>query len=64
MLDHQEKIGVVQIKTRESEVKQNQIAANNTQLLPADPDAPLKMSVEAKTRLGLSAIAANISKRA
>lgn len=62
LLDHQEKIGVVQIKTRESEVKQ--IAANNTQLLPADPDAPLKMSDEAKTRIGLSAIAANIAKRA
>ena len=41
-------------------------AANNANLLPADPDAPIKMSDEARAKLcfGLSAIAANISKRA
>ena len=66
LLEHQEKIGVVQIKTRESEVKQAQLAVNNVNLLPADPDAPIEMSDEARARLrlGLSALAANMAKRA
>jgi len=48
-------------------VEQEKIeAANNANLLPADPDAPLKMSDEARARLriGLSALALNFAKRA
>ena len=52
---------------KEKEKEQAKIeAANNANLLPADPDAPIKMSDEARARLrlGLSAIAVNIAKRA
>nr|DAX31276.1 MAG TPA: DNA-binding protein [Caudoviricetes sp.] len=54
-------------KEKEKEKEQEKIeAANNANLLPADPDAPLKMSDEARARLriGLSALALNFAKRA
>lgn len=71
LFENQKRIGVIKYvserEVKEKEKEQAKIeAANNTNLLPADPDAPLKMSDEARAKLcfGLSAIAANISKRA
>ena len=69
LFENQKRIGVIKYVS-EREVKEKEQAkievANNTQLLPADPDAPIEMSDEARARLrlGLSAIAANIAKRA
>lgn len=69
LFKNQKRIGVIKYIS-EREVKEKEQAkieaANNANLLPADPDAPIKMSDEAraKLRLGLSAIAINISKRA
>lgn len=71
LFENQKRIGVIKYvserEVKEKEKEQAKIeAANNTNLLPADPAAPLKMSDEARAKLcfGLSAIAANISKRA
>ena len=71
LFEHQKRIGVIKYVSEravnEKEKEQAKIeAANNTNLLPADPDAPIEMSDEARARLrlGLSAIAANIAKRA
>lgn len=69
LFKNQKRIGVIKyVSEREvKEKKQAKIeAANNANLLPADPDAPIKMSDEARARLrlGLSAIAVNIAKRA
>lgn len=71
LFENQKRIGVIKyVSEREVKEKEKEQAkievANNTQLLPADPDAPIEMSDEARTRLrlGLSAIAANIAKRA
>ena len=71
LFKNQKRIGVIKyISEREilaQEEEQAKIeAANNANLLPADPDAPIKMSDEARARLrlGLSAIAVNIAKRA
>lgn len=71
LFKNQKRIGVIKyVSEREVKEKEKEQAkievANNANLLPADPDAPLKMSDEARARLcfGLSAIAANISKRA
>ncbi|MBS5828254.1 MAG: hypothetical protein KIC68_05135 [Campylobacter concisus] len=71
LFENQKRIGVIKyISEREIKEKEKEQAkievANNTQLLPADPDAPIEMSDEARARLrlGLSAIAANIAKRA
>ena len=71
LFKNQKRIGVIKYiserEIKEKEKEQAKIeAANNANLLPADPDAPIKMSDEARTRLrlGLSAIAANIAKRA
>ena len=68
---NQKRIGVSKYvserEVREKEKEQAKIeAANNANLLPADPDAPIKMSDEARARLrlGLSALSANIAKRA
>ena len=71
LFENQKRIGVIkyiserEILAREEEQAKIE-AANNTNLLPADPDAPLKMSDEARARLriGLSAIVVNIAKRA
>ena len=64
LLAHQEKIGVVQIKTQEAK-KQAQIeAANNVNLIPSDPDAPLKISDESRARLNFNPNSANFVKRA
>ena len=69
LFKNQKRIGVIKYIS-EREVKEKEQAkieaANNTNLLPADPDAPIEMSDEARARLrlGLSAIAANIAKRA
>nr|DAS93773.1 MAG TPA: hypothetical protein [Caudoviricetes sp.] len=69
LFKNQKRIGVIKYIS-EREVKEKEQAkieaANNTQLLPADPDAPIKMSDEARARLrlGLSAIVVNIAKRA
>ena len=69
LFENQKRIGVIKYIS-EREVKEKEQAkieaANNTNLLPADPDAPIEMSDEARARLrlGLSAIAANIAKRA
>lgn len=69
LFENQKRIGVIKYVS-EREVKEKEQAkieaANNTNLLPADPDAPIEMSDEARARLrlGLSAIAANIAKRA
>ena len=69
LFKNQKRIGVIKYVS-EREVKEKEQAkieaANNTNLLPADPDAPIEMSDEARARLrlGLSAIAANIAKRA
>ena len=71
LFKNQKRIGVIKYvserEVKEKEKEQAKIeAANNTQLLPADPDAPIKMSDEARARLrlGLSAIVVNIAKRA
>ena len=71
LFKNQKRIGMIKYiserEIKEKEKEQVKIeAANNTQLLPADPDAPIKMSDEerARLRLGLSAIAVNIAKRA
>lgn len=71
LFKNQKRIGVIKYiserEIKEKEKEQAKIeAANNTQLLPADPDAPIKMSDEARARLrlGLSAIVVNIAKRA
>ena len=71
LFENQKRIGVIKYvserEVKEKEKEQAKIeAANNTNLLPADPDAPIEMSDEARVRLrlGLSAIAANIAKRA
>lgn len=69
LFENQKRIGVIKYVS-EREVKEKEQAkieaANNANLLPADPDAPIKMSDEARARLrlGLSAIAVNIAKRA
>lgn len=71
LFENQKRIGVIkyiserEILAREEEQAKIE-AANNTNLLPADPDAPLKMSDEARARLriGLSALALNFAKRA
>ena len=71
LFKNQKRIGVIKCiserEIKEKEKEQAKIeAANNANLLPADPDAPIKMSDEARARLrlGLSAIAVNITKRA
>ena len=71
LFENQKRIGVIKYvserEVKEKEKEQAKIeAANNTNLLPADPDAPIEMSDEARARLrlGLSAIAVNITKRA
>ena len=71
LFKNQKRIGVIKYiserEIKEKEKEQAKIeAANNANLLPADPDAPLKMSDEARARLrlGLSAIVVNIAKRA
>lgn len=71
LFENQKRIGVIKYiserEIKEKEKEQAKIeAANNANLLPADPDAPIKMSDEARARLrlGLSAIAVNIAKRA
>ena len=73
LFENQKRIGVIkyvserEVKEKEKEKEQAKIeAANNTNLLPTDPDAPIEMSDEARARLrlGLSALAANIAKRA
>nr|DAU94185.1 MAG TPA: hypothetical protein [Caudoviricetes sp.] len=69
LFENQKRIGVIKYVS-EREVKEKEQAkieaANNTNLLPTDPDAPIEMSDEARARLrlGLSALAANIAKRA
>ena len=69
LFENQKRIGVIKYVS-EREVKEKEQAkievANNVNLLPTDPDTPIEMSDEARTRLrlGLSAIAANIAKRA
>lgn len=70
LFKNQKRIGVIkyiseqEIKNQEKEQAKIEVA-NNANLLPADPDAPLKMSDEARARLriGLSAIVVNIAKR-
>ena len=71
LFKNQKRIGVIKyISEREVKEKEKEQAkievANNANLLPADPDAPIKMSDEARARLrlGLSAIVVNIAKRA
>lgn len=71
LFKNQKRIGVIKYiserEIKEKEKEQAKIeAVNNTNLLPADPDAPIKMSDEARARLrlGLSAIVVNIAKRA
>lgn len=71
LFENQKRIGVIKYvserEVKEKEKEQAKIeAANNVNLLPADPDAPIEMSDEARARLrlGLSALAANIAKRA
>ena len=71
LFKNQKRIGVIKYiserEIKEKEKEQAKVeAANNANLLPADPDAPIKMSDEARARLrlGLSAIAVNIAKRA
>ena len=71
LFENQKRIGVIKYvserEVKEKEKEQAKIeAANNANLLPADPDAPIKMSDEARARLrlGLSAIVVNITKRA
>ena len=71
LFKNQKRIGVIKYiserEIKEKEKEQAKIeAANNANLLPADPDAPIEMSDEARARLrlGLSAIVVNITKRA
>lgn len=74
LFENQKRIGVIkyiserEIKEKEKEAEEQAKieAANNANLLPSDPDAPLQMSDEARARLrlGLSALAANFSKGA
>lgn len=71
LFENQKRIGVIKyVSEREVKEKEKEQAkievANNVNLLPTDPDAPIEMSDEARARLrlGLSAIAANIAKRA
>lgn len=71
LFKNQKRIGVIKYiserEIKEKEKEQAKIeAANNANLLPADPDAPIKISDEARARLrlGLSAIMVNITKRA
>lgn len=71
LFKNQKRIGVIKYvserEVKEKEEEQAKIeAANNVNLLPADPDAPIEMSDEARARLrlGLSALAANFAKRA
>lgn len=71
LFKNQKRIGVIKYiserEIKEKEKEQTKIeVANNVNLLPTDPDAPIEMSDEARARLrlGLSAIAANIAKRA
>lgn len=73
LFKNQKRIGVIkyvserEVKEKEKEKEQEKIeAANNANLLPADPDAPIEMSDEARARLrlGLSALALNFAKRA
>lgn len=71
LFENQKRIGVIKYvserEVKEKEKEQAKIeAANNVNLLPTDPDAPIEMSDEARARLrlGLSALAANIAKRA
>lgn len=69
LFKNQKRIGVIKYIS-EREVKEKEQAkveaANNANLLPADPDAPIEMSDEARARLriGLSALALNFAKRA
>lgn len=69
LFENQKRIGMIKYVS-EREVKEKEQAkieaANNVNLLPADPDAPIEMSDEARARLrlGLSALAANMAKRA
>ena len=69
LFKNQKRIGAIKYVS-EREVKEKEQAkieaVNNANLLPADPDAPLKMSDEARARLriGLSALALNFAKRA
>nr|DAR67310.1 MAG TPA: hypothetical protein [Caudoviricetes sp.] len=69
LFENQKRIGVIKYVS-EREVKEKEQAkieaANNVNLLPADPDAPIEMSDEARARLrlGLSALALNFAKRA
>jgi len=71
LFENQKRIGVIKyVSEREVKEKEKEQAkievANNVNLLPADPDAPIEMSDEARARLrvGLSALAANMAKRA
>jgi len=71
LFENQKRIGVIKYvserEVKEKEKEQAKIeAANNTNLLPADPDAPIEMSDEtrARLRIGLSALALNFAKRA
>lgn len=71
LFENQKRIGVIKYvsekEVKEKEKEQAKIeVANNVNLLPTDPDAQIEMSDEARARLrlGLSAIAANIAKRA
>lgn len=69
LFKNQNRIGVIKYVSKR-EVKEKEQAkieaVNNANLLPADPDAPIKMSdkARARLRLGLSAIMVNIAKRA
>lgn len=71
LFKNQKRIGVIKYvserEVKEKEEEQAKIeAANNVNLPPADPDAPIEMSDEARARLrlGLSALVANFAKRA
>ena len=71
LFENQKRIGVIKyVSEREVKEKEKEQAkievANNVNLLPTNPDTPIEMSDEARARLrlGLSAIAANIAKRA
>ena len=69
LFENQKRIGVIkyiserEVKEKEVEEQAKIEAANNVNLLSSDPDAPIKMSDEARARLrvGLSALAANFS---
>ena len=71
LFENQKRIGVIKYiserEVKEKEKEQEKIeAVNNANLLPTDPDAPLKMSDEARARLraGLSTLAVNFGMRA